>query len=46
MDVRRFGRRIAEMGFQSVIRRDPNLGRTVRGYVGIRLKDSETNELL
>jgi putative DNA primase/helicase len=46
MDVRRFGRRMAEMGFKSVVRRDPNFGRTVRGYLGIRLRDSDTNELL
>ncbi len=46
ISVRWFGRRIAEMGFQSVVRRDPTLGRTVRGYVGIRLRDQDDNQLL
>jgi putative DNA primase/helicase len=46
MSVRWFGRRIAEMGFRSIVRRDPNFGRNVRGYAGIRLRDQEDNQLL
>jgi putative DNA primase/helicase len=45
-NVRWFGRRMAEMGFQSIVRRDPNFGRNVRGYVGIRLRDQDDNQLL